>query len=267
MRKITLFLSAFALVLVAMNACQKDDATPEAAFVAATEDAAAAEDFSEQTDVDIDLAVEDRGSSQGCPVVTFAQPWGTWPNTITIDYGDNCVRPDGRVLKGKIIVNQSNELTAAGATRMVTYDNFFIDDVQVLGAKSWINNGPDAQGLPSYTKTAQNMQLLFADGASITWNTNRTSTLVEGAGTPTFRDNVWQITGASSGVNRNGESYTATITEPLVKSADCRWISQGVFALTRDGRTATLDFGDGACDRWANLTVDNGTVVTIRLRR
>lgn len=267
MKKISFLLGILALSAITFFACKEDEDAVDQAAVAAAEDVSTFEDLSEQADIDLDIAVEERGGGSACPVVTFAQPWGTWPNTITIDYGSGCTLPDGRVLQGQIIVNQSAELFSAGAVRTVTYNGFFMDDVQLLGVKTWTNNGTDSIGQFSYTKTAQDMQLIFADGSSATWNTSRTNTLVEGGSTPTHWDNVWRITGASSGVNRNGEPFSATITTPLVKKAICRWISAGVVEINRAGGTASLDFGDGTCDRWGTLTLPSGSVITIRLRR
>jgi hypothetical protein len=146
--------------------------------------------------------------------------------------------------KGKIIIVQSADLFTLGATRTVTHENFFVDDVQVLGVKTWTNNGTDANGQFSFSKVAQGIQLIYADGTSVSWNTNRTNTLIEGGNTATFSDNVWSIVGATSGVNRNGEPFSVTTTEPMIKKATCRWIVEGVLTLTRDGRTATLNFGD-----------------------
>jgi hypothetical protein len=268
MKKSLFFLFAFTLTLLAFNACRKsDDNVIHDDDVMTSEDLAANTDFSEQIDLDADLAVEERGGGNPCPVVTFAQPEGTWPNTITIDYGDGCTRPDGRVLKGIIVVNQTAEIRTAGAVRVVTFENFFVDDVQVEGTKTWTNNGLDAAGRFSYTKTATDMKLSFPDDTQTTWNATHTNTLTEGADTPTHLDNVWSITGNAAGVNRRDQTFSATITEPLIKRASCRWISEGVTVFTRENRTSTLDFGDGTCDRFGSLTLPNGNTISIRLRR
>jgi hypothetical protein len=265
-----LFLSAALLISAfVFNACKKsDDAKAEEMLVMTSEDVATHEDFSEQIDLDADGAIEERGGGgSGCPTVTFAQPQGTWPNTITIDFGDYCERPDGRVLKGVIIIEQSAAMFTAGAVRTLNFDNFFVDEVQVEGSKSWTNNGLNDDGQWSYTKTATDMVLSYPDGTTSTWSHNHTSTLIAGGDTPTHFDNVWSTVGNTSGTNRQGDAFTATITEPLIKRALCRWISEGVIAFTRGDRSATLDFGNGTCDRFGTLTMDNGNTVTIRLRR
>ncbi|TNE52653.1 MAG: hypothetical protein EP344_15475 [Bacteroidetes bacterium] len=266
MKKSFFLIASLLLGVAFFQSCQKDKASD--ADVTTSEDLATNEDFSEEIDFVVDIAIEERGNGGGCPTVTLDQPWGTWPNTITIDYGpDGCTGPNGQhTLKGKIIVTQSDAMFIAGATRTKTFENFFVDDVQVSGTKSWTNNGLDASGNWSYTKTATDMQLSFPDGTSTMWSHTHTSTLIQGALTLTHWDNVWSTTGSSSGTNRNGVAYTATITEPLIKKATCRWISEGIVEFTRDGNTSTLNFGNGTCDRFGTLTLPNGDTVVIKLR-
>ena len=266
MKKSLLFLIALFAAIAAFESCKKTDASADDALLTTAEDLSANEDYAEQVDFDADLAVEDRGGGT-CPSVTFAQPEGTWPNTITIDFGASCTRPDGRVLSGKIIVNQSAEIRTPGAVRTITHDNFYVDGVKVEGTRTWTNNGQNANGQWTYTKTAVDMKLTFEDGSTTTWNKTRISTLIEGGSTATHYDDVWSSTGTASGVNRNGLDFTATITEPLIKHADCRWISKGTIEIKVGLRTRSLDFGDGTCDRFGTLTLANGESFSIRLRR
>lgn len=267
MKKSFFLMATLLLGIAAFQSCRKSESN--SIDVTTTEDLATNEDFSEEIDFATDIAIEERGGSGGCPTVTLDKPWGTWPNTLTIDYGTTgCSGPNGdHILKGKIVITQTDDMFSAGATRTKTFDNFYIDDVKVSGSKSWTNNGLDSAGHWSYTKTATNMELGYPDGTSTTWNHTHTSTLTSGALTLTFWDNVWSTTGNSSGTNRNGVNYTSTITEPLIKKGGCRWISEGQVEIIRDGNTSTLDFGDGACDRFATLTLPNGDQVTIKLRK
>lgn len=269
MKKLLFMLALLLGTTFVFNACKKDDDNNKEEAVMTSEDLATAEDFSEQLDVDADEAIENAtagGGGGGCPTVTFAQPQGTWPNTMTIDFGAACPRPDGRILKGKIIVNQTGEIRTSGTVRTISHDGFYVDTVKVEGTRTWTNNGLDANGHWSYTKTATNMKLTYPDGSFSTWSKTRTSALIQGGGTPFILDDVWSSTGSASGVNRNGNSYTATVTDPLIKKIACRYISEGAIEFTRNGNVATLDFGDGTCDRFGQLTV-NGQTYTIRLRR
>lgn len=267
MKKSVLFFIVFLGGIAAFQSCQKTDSQTDSSLVTTAEDLSASEDYSEQTDMDIDLVADERGGGSTCPTITFAQPEGTWPNTMTIDFGAGCTRPDGRVLSGKLIVDQTADIRTPGAVRTINHDNFYVDGVKIEGTKTWTNNGQDANGLWSYTKVATNMKLTFEDGSTATWNKTRTSTLIGGGDTATHADDVWSSTGTASGVNRNGKDFTATITSPLIKHADCRWISSGVLEITVGARTRSLDFGDDTCDRFGTLTLANGDSYTIRLRR
>ena len=266
MKKSLLFFITLCAAIAAFESCQKTDSKVDDILVTTAEDLSTNEDLSEQVDFDADLSVEDRGGGD-CPTITFAQPEGTWPNTITIDFGPACTRPDGRVLSGKIIVNQTAEIREPGSVRTITHENFFVDGVKVEGTRTWTNNGQNAASQWTYTKTATDMKLTFEDGTTTTWNKTRVSTLIEGGSTATHYDDVWSSTGTANGVNRNGCDFTATILDPLVKHADCRWISAGIIEITVGDRTRSLDFGDGTCDRFGTLTLANGDSYSIRLRR
>lgn len=267
MKKSFFLIATLFLGVVLFQACNKSDKTD--ADVTTSEDIATNEDFSEEIDFAVDVAIEERGGGNTCPTVTLEKPWGEWPNTLTIDYGaDGCAGPNGdHILKGKIIVTQTADMFTTGAVRTKTFENFYVDDVQVAGTKSWTNNGKNANGNWSYTKIATNMVLTYPDGSATTWNHTHTSTLIQGGATLTHWDNVWSTTGSSSGTSRNGVDYTATIIEPLIKKATCRWISEGKIEFTRNNRSATLNFGNGTCDRFAQLTLDTGDAYTIFLRK
>jgi hypothetical protein len=268
MKKSILLLSVLFAGISLFQSCKKSsDTDSQDQVIMTSEDISTQEDYAEQTDIDIDMSLEERGGGVTCPTITFAQPEGTWPNTITIDFGTACTRPDGRVLSGKIIVNQTNEIRSAGAVRTITHDAFYIDGIHVEGTRTWTNNGQNADGLWSFTKTATDMKLTFEDGSSATWNKTRTSVLIEGGDTDTHLDDVWSSTGNATGTNRNGNVFTATITEPLIKNASCRWISSGVLDVSVGNRNHSLDFGDGTCDRFGKITLNNGTTYVVRLRR
>lgn len=268
MKKSILLLVVLFTGISIFQSCKKlSDTEVETQALMTSEDISTQEDYAEQTDIDVDIALEERGGGGTCPTVTFAQPEGTWPNTITIDYGASCTRPDGRVLSGKIILNQTAAIRTPGAVRTITHDAFSIDGILVEGTRTWTNNGLNAQGQWSYTKTATDMKLTFEDDSFVSWNKTRTSTLIEGGSTATHWDDVWSSTGTATGINRAGEVFSASITEPLIKKASCRWISAGILEVTVGERTHSLNFGDGSCDRFGQITLANGNTFSIRLRR
>jgi hypothetical protein len=68
-------------------------------------------------------------------------------------------------------------------------------------------------------------------------------------------------------VSRSGVEYSAVIVEDLIKRGNCRWIVSGIKEITRDDQTVSLDYGDGACNRAAVVTFEDGSTKEINLYR
>lgn len=193
---------------------------------------------------------------------------GVFPKTITIDFGDtNCVGDNGVSRRGKIITTITDYYRNAGSVRTTTFDNFYINDYKVEGTKTVTNEGRNEAGHMYYTIEVSNASVTSPEGEEITWQSNRTREWIEGEETTVLTDglngildDVYLITGASSGVNRFGKSYNITITKALRVEADCFWISEGTKEITPEGKkTRTIDYGDGTCDFNATVTIDGKT--------
>lgn len=182
----------------------------------------------------------------------------------TINYID-FVHPNAmseRVKNGTVIIEILGRLTQPVFWRQVTLVDFMVNEASVEGTKV-IEKTADNQ----FSMTLTGGKINFADGTEYTRAFNRTRTQTEGTSTPYFIwDDVFEIEGQSNGINRNEQNYTRTITSPLVKPRNCRWFVQGTIEFVTGENTATLDYGNGSCDRLATLTV-NGESREIRLRR
>ncbi len=53
--------------------------------------------------------------------------------TVTIDFGDGCEGPHGRIRSGKIVITYTDRRLIPGAVRTITLENFAVDSVQVEG--------------------------------------------------------------------------------------------------------------------------------------
>ena len=211
-------------------------------------------------------------SSTGCPSITYANPAGTYPNTITIDYGTTgCVGANGNIRKGQIVIEVSDNYYTQGATRSVTPVNFSVNDWMIEGNRLVTNLGENSDGNLHWSVEVTNAQVTDPNGGIAIWEASRVRTLVEGFGSEGIEDDVYEITGGSSGIGRRGQSFTATITVPLVKPMSCNWIVSGVREVTVEkndqSRTRILDFGAGDCDDKAMLTLANGNQFEITIRR
>jgi len=261
--KVSLLLS-FAFLFFA---CQKEEM--EGSDIQSAEDASQSENLMNSANDEAILAMYSSGSSSGnCPTVTWASTPGTFPNTITLDFGTGCTGTYGHTKSGKILIEVTGELFSPGSIRTLTTENFFVDDVQVEGTRTVTNLGNNEAEQMHWSVEVADAQLTFADGKVVEWSAARTRTLIEGQSTTeTAEDDVYSITGGSQGVNRRGQSFTSTITSPLIKPMDCRWIVEGVREVSSGDRSRTIDYGSGDCDNQAVVTGTRGNSWNIVLRR
>ncbi|OWY21519.1 hypothetical protein C7N43_08520 [Sphingobacteriales bacterium UPWRP_1] len=264
---------AAVIVLMALSfsftACQKEETNlNEQAIITADNEGTGEDLFTDADDISDVYAESFLGSgktSDECPTITTTAPAGTFPNTITIDFGTECVGEGGRTRSGQIVITVSDSMQNVGATRTKTFVNYFVNGIQIEGTYTVVNNGPNENGNPTFTHTLTGGAITLPDGTTATREATHTVTVIEGANTPGRWDDVVAITGNSSGVNKNGVAYTCVITEQLIKRHNCRWIVSGVKEITRNGEVSTLDFGDGDCNRFAILTTPDGETHEIRL--
>lgn len=269
MKKNLIFLFLPLALALFFTACQKDQNDGADVQTNTSMDVLTAQDLIQDTEDEIDLILETRGPEQGdCPTVTITPGDGTFPRTVVIDFGtEGCEGPNGRVRKGIIQVVVTDTMINPGATRTATLIGFSVDDVQIEGTKTLENTGLNDLGQLTFTRTVADASLTFPNGDVAEWNAAHVMTRIEGADTPQRFDDVWQITGGSDGVNRQGQAFTAEITVPLVKPNACPWIVSGTRTVTVNNLSWSLDYGDGACDKIATLTRPNGTTKTVLIRR
>lgn len=235
--------------------------------IVTSEDILTVQDVLEDNDAEIEDRIEFRNGPNGCPVVTVTPEGPNFPKTIVVDYGDQgCTGPRGRLRQGRIIITQSALMNQSGAVRTVAFDNHRVDGVAVQANVTLTNTGVDAQGNASFSRTVQNGSLAYPNGQTATWSSSHTVTQTAGGNTTIRTDDVFRISGAINGVNRRGADFNMTITEPLVKAGNCSWITAGVKTFTVGDLIRTLNYGDGACDNEATLTLANGNTRTVRVR-
>lgn len=202
-----------------------------------------------------------------CVTKEFAEPKGTFPNTITLTFDGSCEGPKGRTRSGQIVINQSAPMNEEGATRTSSFVDFYIDDVQLIGTKSITNLGTDGDGNISFNRVVDGFGLIYPDGNEATFSANHTLTQIAGADTDVKFDNVFAISGSSEGVNRKGKSFNSLIIEDLIKKRNCRWIVAGIKQVTTENGTYTIDYGDGLCNAVAVVTTPDGEEKEIHLFR
>jgi len=212
-----------------------------------------------------------------CFTITITHPNNTtFPAKVIIDFGSiGCPGPDGRVRKGKIITEYTNRLTVHGAMATTTFLNFFVDAVQVEGTHQITNVSgspvPPTTIARKYKVEVINGKLTHPNSNYTEWSSTRTITQVEGLLTPDLaRDDAYKIEGSANGVVKRNNllvRWESAITEPLLRRLTCRWIVKGRVRSVRANLpdpnnspwAAVLDFGTGACDNQASITINGRT--------
>ena len=189
--------------------------------------------------------------------------------TLTIDFGPtNCLCPDGRYRRGKIVVVFTGPDLRRHSGAIVTRVDYFVNDNQHTATRIFtdLGNGSFSVSVPSAS-------IIFANnGGTHSWTAQRTFIRLAGFGTPQISDDEYSITGSASGTNRRNVAYTATIGQPLLKrfTTGCfRHFAAGTVTISNaNGKTPLLNYdptGTSACDNIASVTI-NGRTRTITLR-
>lgn len=189
---------------------------------------------------------------------------------ITIDFGDGCVGPYGKERKGKIIIAYSSVIGDNVANRIITFENYFVNNKGVTGTIELRDISINGAGNLQSVKRLVDLTISFPNGESVVFNGSRTRELISGYADDDLFNNVYRITGSVAGQSTTGRSFTQEITEPII--ADWACAAQGNFArisgkveLTKlngySSRKRTVDYGNGECDNIITITTFRRTYV------
>jgi hypothetical protein len=169
------------------------------------------------------------------------------------DFGNGCLDNDGRTKKGILWLYFYNNFHYANATVKVIPDNYYVDNVKYDGTIMLTNNGNY-----SYTRTITN-GVCSNNSWTIKYDGTATFSWTSGYNTPNdLTDDIYSYTENSTGINRQGKSFTVTTSSALIKKYSCKWISSGVLEIKPEGlATRIIDFGNGTCDNTATLTIND----------
>ncbi len=202
-----------------------------------------------------------------CAAYTVATDSGSYPKTLTLDFGAGCSGSiDSVFRKGKIIYVFSGPLLTPGTTVSANFDQYFVNGYGLQGSCSITNTSSLANGV-SFTLQVTNGIFTFPDLTNFHYSGNKTVQMTAGSNTPfNFADDVYAITGNSNFSASDGTSMVSTVTTPLVRSFICKYISAGVISFVYNQTiNGTIDFGDGTCDNAATLVAGNITKqITLR---
>lgn len=183
------------------------------------------------------------------------------PHKIIVDFGTtNCLCKDGKYRRGKVLVSYTGRYRDAGTVITITFDDYFVNDNKIDGSKVITNMGLNGNGHPEFSVSVQGTITFANNGGTRTWTSSRVREWIAGYNTAVRSDDIYLITGTSSGMNKSGNQYTATITKAIRKELSCKWPVSGTIEISSSDRpTRTIDFGNGTCDDQATVTVGSRT--------
>lgn len=186
-------------------------------------------------------------------------------NVITIDFGAGCEDQRGIVRSGTIKISYTDRPRVPGASRIITFENFYLDSIQIAGVYTMTNatDVANTTGVAVMETKLEGGKLTFPDGSTISREANHTRTLFRGE---TLGNGYTTLTGNASGTLQDGTTYTMTILENIMTTRSCivKVPVLGVKEFVAGENTISINFGDGTCDNLVEIT-RNGVTETIEL--
>lgn len=284
-----LLLFACACATTLFFSCQKTikDKSPDQGIDAATQNSIRVNSINTVTSTDnsgddiFDLVMDNELSHAGvlhapCAIRTYNPSRNVYPHTVTVDFGTGCTDQFGRVKKGKVITTYSAPISTWGSTSVTTYQDFYIDDARIEGRNVVENTTAVGDTYPHFSHLIEKKRT-YPNGEYSREVSDKVFVQTEGANTEVFNDDGFTIYGESTGtIYAFGllSSYTASIDQnhPIHHINACEFADAGVentvvYVGTTLLATASLDYGNGACDNDAVLTTNNISVhVTLPLK-
>jgi len=204
-----------------------------------------------------------------CANIALQTTNGSFPKTITVDFGTGCTY-NSITRKGKLIFTYSDFLSKTGSVLTIKRDGYFVNGKKIEGTTTYTNqtNANVTPYQPIWRRVITDGKMTLENGSVFTLVEEETIKLVAGYDTKTdANDNVYNIYDGFRKVTRpNGTYLNTTIKEMLVKANACNFISKGQLTLKGSFLDGVLDYGDGTCDNKAIYThTPNGLTYTISL--
>jgi hypothetical protein len=194
-----------------------------------------------------------------CPaiIVNYTTP----PYSLTLNWGTDCTGPDGVKRTGKIVVSFNGMMTTKENVATMKFENIVVEGKKITGTTKITSAGPNpGNGWPRYDVISEG-KVEYIDKSILSYRYDGVTLHAEGAATATVTDDVWRTEiHSANGVNQDGTTWNAKSTKVMIKKGDCKWYNSGILEITPSkGDKITIDFGDGACDNKAKMTVGTKT--------
>ncbi len=205
------------------------------------------------------VLMDNRNALTRCAEITH----DTENNTITVDFGDGCEGPGGKVRAGKIIITYTDRKYIPGAEWVYTLENYSVNEIALEGIKTITNVSVSLDDNLSFNKVLTGGKATWPDGSSATREVNKTVTWVRESNPI---NDEFHVEGEASGVSKDGVAYEIDILSTLIYKRMCRREGvhvavQGLKSITKGDSEVLIDFGDGECDNTVTVTKEGESQV------
>lgn len=234
----------------------EDISTEQAAMVGEMEKAQSL--FFDATEQASYASGQEEQSATDCYKIGYNEEGGDM--RFSVDFGKNgCKDQYGNLRKGKL--TQINRTTDKGVEMSYRLDGYQVNGYTLTGTVSVSSLKRDEKNMLSYSYKINDGKVNTPDGKSYIVNRALEFKQVESAGSQDFK-----VTGGGSVINASGVEYSSEIVAPVTYKGGC--FNEGNFYPIagaaqvdfEDGKFYTLEFGNGSCDKAANIKAGDKTL-------
>lgn len=188
---------------------------------------------------------------------------GGYSSYLEVDFATTCTDASFKNRSGKVKVFYSGSRVAGDFKDSVIFSGFKLDGRTISGYS--LTKQTLATTDEWDFEITINGKITSSTNEVITYVANRTRKHTGLATRFNFTDDIFTITGSSSGKNSKGDVVSSDIVTPVVITGSCL---QTYYRIPVEGKvtfknstkslTRSLDYGDGTCDREVLITTNDG---------
>ncbi len=183
---------------------------------------------------------------------------------ITLDFGTDGCMINGHLLRGQIVLSYSRNIEAQEILINYALEDFYFDEIQVLGSRTLLRQLSNDNGNPQFTHSLD-LTVIWPNGAQASREGLIIREWVEGFGSGVFTDNVYEVTGNWTTTFVNGNMHSYEVLIPLRREVVCYYFVSGSVDMQRPNFGGIFDYGSGECDNQATFPFHNGNEIDIVL--
>lgn len=196
---------------------------------------------------DFTSAVLDTLGNGTCPIITYEARNPSF--ALKLDYGAGCTSElTGLDLEGALLAQVTVQPGASSFA--LEFDQFRVEDLGLDGTVAATTSAPSDSIYWSIDGTA-------SQGNEWVTGDLELAAVLDQSGTPLeIADDSWRLNGGGTITTAAGAvAFAVGGEDPVVIELDCAYPVSGTLAFSSGNTQGSIDFGDGACDSVAMLTV------------